>query len=199
MAWLLRLYIITYSFTPIDVLVNLHKCVPYSIPLSCSTFGISLYSKGDARPAMLCSLLSTMISSKSLVLCFWLPQSSAHMVRRSPNRMNPHFLQQTVTNGSQNDTGTHLQSSMWPWTDGTEGECSGEEEEARTSREEGQETEEMEVCWVDRIKKKNCKIEIIHVNNAVKRVEESQKREKTVKVQLKIPIAHSGVTLDFEA
>lgn len=95
--------------------------IPLSFP---STFGqtlaISLCSERDARPTMLCCLLS-------LVQTDWISASGNELHQTVPSLdwMSPWLAKQTVTNGSRPDTGTHLQSSMWPWTDGPEREDVG--------------------------------------------------------------------------
>lgn len=96
-----------------------------------------LKEKFDPRCFAHCCLLSLVHSHWFYASGIELPQSSAPMARLSLNRRNPCLVQQTVTNGSQNDAGTHLQSSMWPWTDGAEGEDVGEKKrkQGRTKEE----------------------------------------------------------------
>lgn len=78
-----------------------------------------------AWPTMLCSPLSTVINSDSLVFCS--KQMSclgghAHSVTLLPHWMSQGLIQWAAANSSWADTGTHLQSSVWLSTDGARGE-----------------------------------------------------------------------------
>lgn len=105
----------------------------------------SLSQKLDPRCFALCCLLWLVQSHWFYASGVELPQSSAHMARLSLNRMNPCLVQQTVTNGSQNDRNPsakqHVTMGRW----GRRRGCRGEEEE-EGERKDG----EMEVCWADR-------------------------------------------------
>lgn len=128
------------------------------------TSALSLRSEGDARPTMLCALLSTVISSESLSASGnELHQTAAHMTVAPFHWMRTCLWKQAVTNGSQPNTGTHLQGSMWAGTDGAEGEDVGGRTRNRGSstegstHEEGWKTQGMKMCWADRINKKRIR------------------------------------------